>query len=42
MFFVLQRKKIPGNQNGNSEYGFMIKNIKEIGPQHTEILKKIL
>ena len=39
---VLQRKKIPGNQNGNSEYDFMIKNIKEIGPQHTEILKKIL
>jgi hypothetical protein len=36
MFFILQKKQT------TSEYNFMVKNIREIGPEHTVILKKIL
>ena len=36
MFFILQKK------GATSEYNFMVKNIREIGPEHTDILKKIL
>jgi hypothetical protein len=35
-FFILQKK------GASSEYNFMVKNIREVGPEHTDILKKLL